>query len=339
MLILVGDIGGTNTRLRLIKLIRGRDYDILRQAEYASGDYPDLAPIVADFLTCLGHGRVDAACFAIAGPVIGNTSRLTNLDWYLEGDRLAAALKLPKVGLINDFAAVCYGVQSLVPADLSVLQEGMPLSDTPVGVIGAGTGLGEGFLIPQGDDYQIFATEGGHADFAPRSQLELELLDYLMQKYQTDHVSVERVVSGQGIVAIYQFLRDKAFVPESLEIGQQIRDWEQQTTGGGKRIDAAAIIATAAMDKRDRLCEQTLQIFVEAYAAEAGNFALKLLPFGGLYLAGGIAPKLLPLFQDDRFMSVFRQKGRLSPLLERIRVQIILNQQVGLQGSILYALR
>lgn len=336
MLLIAGDIGGTKTILRLVEVLEDRhSYPTIHEVKYSSSDYPDLVPMVKEFLADPKAKKYSpqAACFAIAGPVIKNTSHLTNLSWFLEAQRLQKDLEIPKVTLINDFAAVSYGVLGLADSALHSLQTGIRDRQAPIAVIGAGTGLGQSFLIPVDSDYQVFATEGGHVDFAPRSELEFQLLDYLKEKYNVDRVSVERVVSGQGIISIYQFLRDvRPLAAESSDIGDAIRRWEK----GEPSIDPGAIISDAALKKQDSLCEKTMQIFVEAYGAEAGNVALKFLPYGGFYIAGGIAAKILPLMQDGKFLSAFKQKGRMSSVLENIPVRIVLNPQVGLLGSVLY---
>jgi glucokinase len=184
-----------------------------------------------------------------------------------------------------------------------------------------------------GSGYKVYSSEGGHADFAPRDRLEVDLLQYLLQRHE--RVSIERVVSGQGIVSIYQFLRDRQFATDEVGLGRIVRDWEQ----GKQEISPAAAISRAGMEKGDRLAMQTMQMFVRAYGAEAGNLALKLLPYGGLYIAGGVAAKILPLMQQGEFMMAFQQKGRMKPILKDIPVYIILNPEVGLIGSMLYATR
>ena len=343
-LLLAGDIGGTKTILRLVEESMQGVRQTLYEALYSSRDFPDLVPIVQRFLSAAGQqlGKIlkpEKACFAIAGPVVNDTCVLTNLDWFLEARRLEKELDIAKITLINDFAAVGYGILGVETTDLYTLQAATPQLDAPIAVIGAGTGLGEGFLIQQIGGYQVFPSEGGHADFAPRTGLEFQLLQYLQQKYDIQRISVERVVSGQGIVAIYQFLRDQQFAEESPEIEQIMRIWEQETGHSEKTVDPAAAIAKAALEKRDRLSEQTLQMFVEAYGAEAGNLAIKLLPYGGLYVAGGIAAKILPLIKEGSFLQAFGQKGRVSPLLERVPVQVVLNPQVGLIGAAICASR
>lgn len=338
-LLLAGDIGGTKTILRLVEASDKPPLRTIYEERYRSGDFPDLVPIVQQFLLKANTPTPQKACFAIAGPIVKNTAKLTNLAWFLDTERLQQELGIPQVSLINDFAAVGYGVLGLDKQDVLTLQAGKPNPEAPIAIIGAGTGLGQGFLIKQGDNYQVFPSEGGHADFAPRSELEFQLLKYLLDKHDIQRVSVERVVSGMGVVAIYQFLRDRRIGSESPEIAQIVRTWEQEAGRQEKSVDPGAVIGKAALEKSDRLCEQTMQLFVEAYGAEAGNLALKLLPYGGLYVAGGIAPKILPLIQQDRFLLNFTQKGRMRPLLEDIPLHVVLNQEVGLIGAAICAIR
>ena len=338
--LLAGDIGGTKTILRLV----AEDRSTLYEMRYSSHRFPHLVPLVQAFLAAATQqlGQVyqpEKACFAIAGPVVNQTSEVTNLGWHLDSTTLAQDLAISQVALINDFAAVGYGVLELEASDLATLQPGIPQPQAPIAVIGAGTGLGQGFLIHADQGYQIFASEGGHADFAPRSELEFQLLRYLLDKHNIGRVSVERIVSGQGVLAIYQFLRDRDYAQVSPDVEAVVHQWEAEIGRSEKTVDAAAAIALAALEGRDRLSQQALQMFVAAYGAEAGNFALKLLPYGGLYVAGGIAAKILPLIQAGGFLSAFTSKGRLSNLLERVPVHVVLNPQVGLMGAALHAAR
>ncbi len=340
-LLLAGDIGGTKTILRLVEKTAEGELNQLYEFRYSSGDFPDLVPMVQRFLTeaaLEGGERLlpKKACFAIAGPVVNHTAKLTNLPWVLDSQRLEAELAIASVSLINDFEAIGYGILGLKPNDLHTLQVGKPQKDAPVAVIGAGTGLGECFLIHQHKGVKVFPSEGGHADFAPRSELEFQLLKYLLAKHNIERISVERVVSGQGIISLYQFLRDRKFASESPDVERVVRIWEQEIGQTETTVDPAATIATAALEKRDRLSEQTLQMFLEAYGAEAGNLAVKLLPYGGLYIAGGIAPKIKPLLEEGSFMRAFTHKGRMDILLEKVPVHIILNPQVGLIGAAIY---
>lgn len=343
-LLIAGDIGGTKTILRLVQAQSPTQIVNLYEAKYPSANYPDLVPIVETFLieaaAKLGPiVPIASACFGIAGPVVKNTSNVTNLGWKLQGDRIAQELHIPKVSLINDFAAVGYGVLGLQDEDLVTLNIGESEAEAPIAVIGAGTGLGQGFLIHGPMGYQVFSSEGGHADFAPRTELEFQLSRYLMAKFGIDRLSVERVVSGQGVVSIYQFLRDRGTAKESPEVSQAIHQWESEIGLPGKSIDPGAVIGAAALKSGDPLCLQTLEMFIEAYGAEAGNLALKLLPYGGLYIAGGIGAKLLPLMESGLFMKSFLHKGRMRSLLEAVPVQLILNPQVGLVGSAVCGLR
>lgn len=344
--LLAGDIGGTKTILTLLApspepgVPAGLPW--VYEQSYRSQAYPDLVPMVQAFLQEATQVlrqpiTVEKACFGIAGPVVKNTSQLTNLNWELTGDRLAHDLQVQQVALINDFAAVGYGVLGLAAGDLCTLQPGIVEAEAPIAVIGAGTGLGEAMLVPLGENrYQVYPTEGGHADFAPRSPLEFKLLDYLRHKLSIEHVSVERVVSGQGVVAIYQFLRDEERIQPDPAVERVVRDWEQ-TASPDPALDPGATIAQGAYDRHDPLCLKTLEFFVSTYGAEAGNLALKTLPFGGVYIAGGIAPKNLALIQQGSFLKAFLEKGRLKPVLERIPVHVVLNPQVGLIGAALYA--
>lgn len=335
-LLLAGDIGGTKSLLRLVEMPTTADasgvfqIDTLYEGIYSSQEYPDLVPIVGQFFKEASQklGEVPApkgACFAIAGPVVGHKSVLSNLSWTLTTDRLEKELNIPHVKLINDFVAVGYGVLGMNQADLHTLQPGESQTAAPIAVIGAGTGLGQGFLIRHLDEYFVYPSEGGHGDFAPRTAIEFELLQDLLQRENIDRVSVERVVSGMGIASIYQFLRDRA-----IAAGKDVSPADKDP----------ADISQAALEKSDPICEQTLQIFVEAYGAEAGNLALKLLPYGGLYLAGGIAAKILPLITEgDRFINSFNHKGRVSSLAAKVPVHIVLNPQVGLIGAAICAAR
>ncbi|MGB5899367.1 MAG: glucokinase [Geitlerinemataceae cyanobacterium] len=347
--LLAGDIGGTKTILRLVETQGETDGELpdlatRHEQTYSSHDYADLVPMIRAFLdeAKAASGEVpkpERACFGIAGPVVKETCKLTNLSWFLEADRLQRELGIERVNLINDFAAIGYGVLGLSDDELHPLQAVKPDRNAPIAILGAGTGLGEAFLIQGDSGYQIFGTEGGHTDFAPRTELEFALRQYVLEKNNIDRVSVERVVSGQGIISIYQFLRDRDGSRESPELAAAYKIWTREMGKSPKTVNLAAEISQAALEERDYLCEQTLKLFIEAYGVEAGNLALKLLPYGGLYVAGGIAAKVLPLMKRGDFLQSFLQKGRVSPLLEKVPVYIVLNPQVGLIGAALYAAR
>jgi glucokinase len=324
MAALAGDIGGTNTRLRLSR----HDGSPPTEAEYATpNQYDDFIRIVQEFCSTVGAREaipIQSACFAIAGPVSNNHGELSNNGLVLDGPQLSADLGIPMVQLINDFEAVGYGLLVLPPQDLEILQDVEARPQAPIAVLGAGTGLGEALLIWERNYYQVIPLEGGHCDFAPRTDLEVILMQYLCNRH--GRVSVERVVSGQGIVAIYECLRDRQILPESKAVQQQM----------GNHPSAAVI---SEHEQTDPLCSRTLDLFVACYGSEAGNLALKSLPFGGLYIAGGIAPKLLSRMQDGMFMANFLDKGRMRSLLEQVPVKLILNPHVGLIGAEQYALR
>lgn len=343
--LLAGDIGGTKTILRLLRSegLNSREsvpvQTSLYERTYPSGEFADLVPMVHQFLRASAAASnsipsIQTACFGIAGPVINQTSDLTNLSWSLSAERLQAELKIPQVILINDFVANGYGVLGLSGTDLVTLQAGQPDRRAPIAVIGAGTGLGHGFLTPCPDGrYQVFPSEGGHTDFIPRSALEFQLVAYLKERHNWLRVSAERVVSGAGIALIYEFLRHLDPEAESQPLAALYQTWSQELGKAEKTVDLPAEIAKAAREERDYLCQQAMKLFVEAYGAEAGNFALKLLPYGGLYIAGGVAAKNVPLLKAGNFLTAFKSKGRLTSLMSQIPVHIVTNPQLGLIGA------
>jgi glucokinase len=334
MLVLAGDIGGTKTILRLVKTSdSGSQRENLGEHEYPSREFSDLVPMVQKFLQEFNLATPDKACFGVAGPVIDDTAQLTNLNWFLDARRLEAELGITKVSLINDFAAIGYGVLGLEPSDIHTLQPGKPRSDAPIAAIGAGTGLGHCFLIPQGDSYQVFSSEGGHANFSPRNQWEFQLLDYILESKELERVSTERVVSGPGITTIYQFFRDLQIEKESPEIAKLVISWENQAETPEIEINPAKAISQAATEERDRISEETMRLFVQAYGAEASNLALRLLPYGGLYIAGGIAAKNLPLLEKEGFLTSFLNGGRMTQILKDIPLHVVLNPKIGLIGA------
>ena len=349
--VLAGDIGGTKTILRLVSAEAGRpDHAVpllttLWEQKYASKSFSDLVPMVHQFIREAAEASVhvpavDHACFGIAGAVSNNVSELTNLSWSLSGERLQRALNIQRVLLINDFAAVGHGIAALQDEQLATLQEGIPDASAPIAVIGAGTGLGECFLIPDPDGtYRPFLSEGGHTDYAPQSDLEFQLLNYLREKNNLPRVSVERVASGTGIASIYQFFRDTNPGEESAAMAERYQTWAREIGKKDKTVDLAAEVSKAAMAGGDFLCEQAMNLFMTAYGAEAGNLALKILPFGGLYLAGGIAPKILQMLRQGVFMKAFCNKGRMRPLLEKVPVRVILDPKVGLTGAALMGVK
>ncbi|MDX1977413.1 MAG: glucokinase [Pseudanabaenaceae cyanobacterium bins.68] len=331
---LAGDVGGTKTLMRLCQAKKHESQPLTAfDAKFESAKFANFNQLIQAFILeasdSLGEQiNLIGACFGIAGAVNHNCSTLTNLGWQLDGSEIAEVIGIPHVHLINDFAAIGHGLLGLGRDDLFTLQEGEPRVRAPIALIGAGTGLGQAYLTWDGHEYQVHNSEGGHTDFAPRTALEIELLQYLQRKLQ-GRVSVERVVSGRGITNIYEFLCDRSPQSAATLLTQAIA--QQDPTSG----DPAALIAAAR--GYDPLAAQTMTMFMENYGAEAGNLALKLLPYGGLYIAGGIAAKNLELFRQGNFLAAFHAKGRMSTLLSQIPVQIIANQEVGLIGASLYA--
>jgi glucokinase len=337
--LLAGDIGGTKTLLRLDRTESVTDPAFVKS--YPSQAYPNLAAIVTEFIaaaqTQLGTEiEIESACLGIAGAVVNGASYLPNLDWQINAKDLAAELGIPTLELINDFTAIGYGITQLQSADLHTLQPGQLRERAPIAIIGAGTGLGQGLLVHNGREYQVVATEGGHADFAAQSVREFELVQYLCHQKQLDRISNERIISGSGIVAIYQFLRDTSNLSENSDIATVVKLWESQPETA---VDPTGAISAMAIAKTDPLAQAAMQMFFSAYGAEAGNLALRTLPYGGLYVAGGIAAKNIPLIADGTFLKAFNHKGRVSNLLTDIPVHVILNPQVGLLGAVAHAAR
>ena len=317
-MILAGDIGGTHARLAFFEASNGR-LNLVNEEAFPSRDYPGLEEIVSNFVHKKSMG-VDAACFGIAGPVRNGRAQVSNLPWVVESSRLASELNLRSTFLINDLEANAWGIGGLDRSDSKVLNAGASCAQGNQAVIAAGTGLGEAGMFWDGKQHQVFACEGGHGDFGPRNALEVELLRYLMDKF--GRVSCERVLSGPGLVNIYNFLRDTGRGEEP--------QWLAEKLAAG---DAAATISKAGLDGTSPLCEQALDMFVSIYGAEAGNLALKLFATGGVFVSGGIAPKILPKITGKSFLDAFVDKGRMRPLLEAIPVYVVLNENIGLFGA------
>lgn len=315
---MAGDIGGTSTRLAWFET-EGGVLTLCAEARFPSGEFGSLTEIVERFAREAGV-IAQGACFGIAGPVRGGRVATPNLPWTVEGEELATALGLESVTLINDLEANAYGVPLLAKGDLHLLNHGNVDPMGNIAVISAGTGLGEVLAFRDGDGYRPIACEAGHADFAPRNELETELLLYLRDEH--GRVSYERLLSGPGLRNIYRFFRDVRKIPESSGVAGEMRSG-----------DPSAAISRAALAGSCPLCVQALELFVSLYGAEAGNAALRYLATGGLYLGGGIAPKILEALKEGTFMRSFTAKGRLSPLLEAIPVKVILNDRAALLGA------
>jgi len=347
-MILAGDIGGTKTTLALFDW-KSERVEPAREQMFASADFGSLEEVLARFLETRRKEsgvvprhedssepsdspspeeplRIEAACFGVAGPVIENRSRTTNLAWVVDGAEIAKRFQLPTVHLLNDLEATAHGLLVLRPEETEVLNAGTPSSTrSAMALIAAGTGLGEAILFWDGRRYHPMPSEGGHADFAPTSDVEIDLLRYLRASHM--HVSYERVLSGAGLYAVYEFIRDTrknepTWLAERLKTG-----------------DPAAIIAELALSGKAEICVQALDLFTSIYGAEAGNLALKALALDGVFIGGGIAPKLLSKLKDGTFMRGFSSKGRYKRLMSTIPVRVVLNQKTALLGAASVAAR
>jgi len=335
---LAGDIGGTKTRLAVTE-VSGTQVQIVDEISYRSRDYATFEELLEDFISrtkCFlsprpaspakinGEIHIHHAAFGIAGPVLGKKVQTTNLPWRIDADILQQRFGLPLCTLLNDLEATAYGLPALGEDDLLTLQPGSPDAIGNAAVIAAGTGLGEAGLFWDGQCHHPFATEGGHASFSPSNELDMGFLRHLRQ--QNQHISWERVVSGMGLQGMHRFL--------CMYRHAEAPQWLVEKMRNG---DAAAAIAKAALSGRDDICVETLNWFVRLYGAEAGNLALKVMSRGGVYLGGGIAPKILPFLQNGAFIDAFLSKGRMRRLLETMPVKVILNDRAALFGPALRA--
>jgi glucokinase len=325
-MLLAGDIGGTKTDLAVFSTEQGPRVPLV-QGRFPSDDYPGLEAMVGEFLARTKL-PVRHACFAVAGPVAGGRAKLTNLPWVLDEEGLRDAFHLRSVRLLNDLAATAHAVPLLQPDDLHTLHEGAAAPRGAVAVIAPGTGLGEAFLTWDGTAYQAHPSEGGHCDFAPLNPRQAGLLRYLQDRF--GHVSYERVCSGLGIPNIYDYLRDSGHSPESPKVVARLAGAEDRTPP----------ILESALDPHRPcpLCAATLEVFVAVLGAEAGNLALKVLATGGIYVAGGIPPRVLPALEGGRFLQALRGKGRFIEMLGSVPVHVILHQ-VALLGAATHGLR
>ncbi|HEV3471014.1 MAG TPA: glucokinase [Pyrinomonadaceae bacterium] len=319
-MIIAGDIGGTKTNVALFESHGQRLDRIIAQRSYPSGKYAALEDIVRELVAELAP-RVTHACFGVAGPVAGGRVEATNLPWVVSAESLAGALGLPRVGLINDLEATAYGVEVLQPSQFYTLSAGAGVGHGHRALIAAGTGLGMAGIFWDGQHYHPMPSEGGHTDFAPRNEREFELFKYVREKVG-GHVSVERVLSGPGLVTIYSFLRDQGYCEEPA--------WLAEEVAGG---DPAAAISRAGLANKCSLAVTALDMFVEIYGAMAGNLVLLLKPAGGLYIGGGIAPKIIEKLKDGAFMRAYLDKGRMSGIVEATRVCVILDDKAALYGA------
>jgi len=321
-MILAGDVGGTKVDLALYDFINGK-LKYTRDKVFRAKDYSGLEDIVKEFL---GGDKVTAACFGVPGPVRDGRLRLTNLPWTLDSRELSAGLGIDHVFLINDLEANGYGIAELTPEQIYTLSDGDPSQIGNRALIAAGTGLGEGLLIWNGRTHIPYPSEGGHGDYAPRNEDEIDLLRFLKEKYN-GRVSFERVVAGMGLTSIYEFLREVRGMEEPQWLTEQL----------AAAHDINSVITENALSAKSEICEKALDMFVSAYGAEAGNLALKVLSVGGLYIGGGIAPRIVEKLKDGTFIKAFTDKGRLSQLLINMPVRIILEPRAAQMGAAAYA--
>ena len=319
-----GDIGGTKTTVALYEK-SGSELKQLRDETFKSKDNPSLEAILGKFLK---GEKLQAGCFGVAGAVIEGKAQTTNLPWSLDEVKLAAAIGASRVKLLNDLEAAAYGMLHLKPDELASLNpDNPPVRKGNVAVIAAGTGLGEAMLYYDGQRHHPLASEGGHCDFAPRTDIEIELLRYLRDKFK-GHVSYERILAGPGYMNVYEFLRDRGFYPETPELKAKLNSPD---------LPAAAVITQLGQAGSDPLCRATNDLFSEIYGAEAGNLALKCVAVGGVFVGGGIAPKMLVDLQRGGFWKAFLDKGRFAGLMKTLPVFVSLNPRAPLIGAAHYA--
>lgn len=322
MYYLAGDIGGTKTHLSIVTEEKGRVVNV-KDNKFPSQKYPNLRTIVKEFLKGESYD-ITKACFGIAGPVKKGKSQATNLPWLVDSEQLVKELHIQKVGLINDLEANAYGLNMLKDEEYFVLNEGDKSVEGNQAMVSAGTGLGEAGIFYDGRRHIPFACEGGHVDFAPRDAVEDELLRYLRKKF--GHVSYERILSGPGLYNLYQFVVDTKKEKEDPKILEEIHNG-----------DSPRLISEMGESGKSKACVKTLEMFVSIYGSETGNVALKMLALGGVFLGGGIAPKILGAIKRGDFLSSFAKKGRFSDLLMGIPVRVVLNDNTALLGSTYYA--
>lgn len=317
-MILAGDIGGTKTRLALFPKEEKRSNPLYEET-LQSQDHDSLIEAIRAFLKGKTV-KIESACFGIAGPIIDQKTQTTNLSWFVDAEKLKEFLGIARVRLLNDLEAIALGTLILEEGAFSTLNKGASTGQGNRVVIAAGTGLGEGILFWDGTKYCTAASEGGHCDFAPRSQIEIDLLSYLLRRHK--RVSYERILSGPGLLNIYEFLKGKNQGEEPRWLSERFKEEAPGT-----------VISEMALAKQSELCMKALDLFVSIYGAEAGNLALKMLPTGGVYIGGGIAPKILKKLSDGSFLKAFFDKGRYASLMERLPIRVILNDKVGLLGA------
>ena len=322
MWVLAGDIGGTKTALAMVRVDprRGAHPSIRRAERYASAAYPGLEEIVEEFLRD-ERERPAAAGFGVAGPVRGGVAKITKLPWRLETRRFALRVGIRRVALLNDFVAAALGLPFLTPRQSAPLVRGRVDPAGPIAILGAGTGLGQAAVIRVGGSFQAVPSEGGHADFGPRTPLEDRLVVFLRRKF--GRASRDRILSGSGLALLYEFLKHDGLARESPAAAAEL----------DSGADPAAVISRLGLSGRDRLARAALEMFVSIYGSEAGNLALQYRATGGVYVGGGIAPKILPALRRPGFRTAFRAKPPMEDLLARVPVRVVLDPRLALYGA------
>ncbi|MDP3589962.1 MAG: glucokinase [Methylobacter sp.] len=323
-MILAGDVGGTKTILALFD-VEGGEVKCLKKEQFSSAHYPTFTELLASFLTDADCPQITAVCIGVAGIVINGRCETTNLPWVLSCKEIGEHVNSRNVWLLNDLEATAWGLLDLPEHNFVELNPDAQPKQGNIAVVAAGTGLGEAIIAWDGNKHLVLASEGGHVDFAPTNGQEIALLKYMLEKYP-EHISCERLISGEGLVNIYQFLKHINYAPTNPETEPQMSE-----------RDPAAVIGEAGVAGNDALCVEALKLFCRLYGSEAGNLALKCLPYGGVYLAGGIGAKILPVLQQGDFMRGFLAKGRCRPVMQQISVKVCINPEVALLGALSYA--
>lgn len=321
IIVLAGDIGGTKANMALCKFT-ANGMAVIKEKRYVSKDYLSFTDIISDFIE--GHPNPQKVCLSVAGPVIEGKVKFTNLSWEIDKNEICEKLGGSPVAILNDLEATAYGLSALKPNELHTLHQGINETPGNIGIIAAGTGLGEAGLFFDGNKYHPFATEGGHCDFAPRTKQDLGILAFLQGRHE--HVSWERLLSGKGIVTIWEYLTQ---VENKAKPGWLITEMD--------KTDPAAVISRAAREGSCSVCVEAIRLFDRFLAIEAVNLILKIKATGGLYLAGGIAPKILSLLNPDTWTEAFNSSGRMKHLLEEVSVYVMLNEKAPMLGAIYFA--
>jgi glucokinase len=318
VIVLAGDVGGTKTALALFETT-GRGPVLVRDDTLPSREFASLEVAIERFLGAGARPVIEAVCLGVAGPVVDGRCVATNLPWVIDERALASSIPASRVKLLNDLEVAAHGVLTLPERELHVLQPGIVRRGHQV-LIAAGTGLGEALIVQDGGRRIVIASEGGHADFAPRNDMEEDLLRFLRKEF--GRVSCERILSGPGLFNVYRFLRDTGWAKESAQAAERMRAG-----------DPSAVVTEMALADRDPMCAQALDIFISVYGAEAGNLALKTMAVGGVFVGGGIAPRILPRLTNGTFVTAFRDKGRLAPLMDAMPIRVALNPRAPLLGA------